>query len=73
MPGPELPRQPLARQLEDQPTERIPWDAFAVGADVTEVYGQPSAALRARAERGWRRLGALHARIGEDGAEEETT
>lgn len=69
-----LPRRtPLARQLEDQPAERIPWDAFAVDADVTGMYGQPSPALMARAKRGWRNLGALHTRIdpaGEDGTAE---
>ncbi|MFE9483915.1 hypothetical protein ACFYNM_35660 [Streptomyces spororaveus] len=70
MPGPELPRRPLAPQLEDQPAKRIPWDAFAVGADTAEMYGQLSLALMARAERGWQKLGALHARVapaGEDG------
>ncbi|MFB7355974.1 hypothetical protein [Streptomyces gardneri] len=60
MPGPELPRRPLARQREDQP-ERILWDAFAVPASASEVYGQPSPALMARAECGWKKLGALHA------------
>ncbi|MER6249948.1 hypothetical protein ABT224_00910 [Streptomyces sp. NPDC001584] len=59
-----LPRRtPLVRQLEDQPEPRIPWDAFAVPDDVTEAYGQPSPALMARAKHGWRRLGAVHARI----------
>ncbi|MCX5376695.1 hypothetical protein [Streptomyces sp. NBC_00091] len=66
-----LPRRtPLARQLEGQPDARIPWDAFAVEADVTSQYGQPSPALIARARRGWRKLGDLHARTdtaGEDG------
>ncbi|MCX5199312.1 hypothetical protein OOK31_36485 [Streptomyces sp. NBC_00249] len=71
MPGPELPRRPLARQPEDQP-EPVPWHAFTVGADVTEAYGQPSPALRARAERGCQRLGALHARLGQAG-EDNTT
>ncbi|MFE9801572.1 hypothetical protein ACFYP6_22350 [Streptomyces goshikiensis] len=69
-----LPRRtPLARQFEDQPDERIPWDAFAVEADITGMYGQLSPALMARAKRGWRNLGSLHARIdrvGEDGAVE---
>ncbi|MGW2038684.1 hypothetical protein [Streptomyces virginiae] len=66
MPGPELPRStPQARQLEDQP-ERIPWDAFAVDSDTAETYGQPSPALMARAARGWRNLGAFHARIKAD-------
>lgn len=70
-----LPRRPLARQLQDQPDERIPWDAFASSADVTAPYGQPSPALVARAKRGWRRLGAVHARVDldavapDDGAE----
>lgn len=59
-----LPRRtPLVRQLEDQPKPRIPWDAFAASDDVIEVYGQPSPALMARAKHGWRRLGAVHARI----------
>lgn len=69
-----LPRRTaLARQIEDQPDEHIPWDAFSAGADVTEMYGQPSPALMARARRGWRDLGALHARIdpvGEDSTAE---
>ncbi|MEY2231913.1 MULTISPECIES: hypothetical protein [Streptomyces] len=72
MPGPELPNRPRALQLEDQPAERIPWDAFAVEADTAETYGQPSLALMARAERGWQKLGALHARVvpaGEDGTQ----
>ncbi|MCJ0868083.1 hypothetical protein [Streptomyces sp. AP-93] len=56
-------RTPLARQLEDQPDEGIPWDAFAVESDVAGVYGQPSPALMARAKRGWRNLGYLHAGI----------
>ncbi|WP_260618080.1 hypothetical protein [Streptomyces sp. WAC07149] len=67
-----LPRRtPRARQPEEQPGARIPWRAFAAGADVTGVYGQPSPALIARASRGWRKLGDLHARTdaaGEDGA-----
>ncbi|MFJ5634687.1 hypothetical protein ACIQF5_18900 [Streptomyces goshikiensis] len=59
-----LPRRtPLVRQFEDQPEPRIPWDAFTARADVTEAYGQPSPALMARAKRGWRRLGAVHARV----------
>ncbi|MFJ8213236.1 hypothetical protein [Streptomyces sp. NPDC096033] len=60
MPEP-LPRRPLARQLQDQPDERIPWDAFAVDSDVSEAYGQPSPALIERARRGWRNLAARHA------------
>ncbi|WP_327258204.1 hypothetical protein [Streptomyces sp. NBC_01244] len=74
MPQP-LPRRPL----EDQPAERIAWDAFAVDADVTAMYGQPSPALMARTKRGWQRLGSLPARIDpagrdndqDDGAEEQ--
>lgn len=58
-----LPRRPLARQLEDQPDPRIPWDAFATPADVSTEYGQPSPALMARAKSGWQRLGAVHACI----------
>ncbi|MFE3995932.1 hypothetical protein ACFXPW_30165 [Streptomyces goshikiensis] len=59
-----LPRRtPLVRRLEDHPEPRIPWDAFTAPADVTEACGQPSPALMARAKRGWRRLGAVHARI----------
>ncbi|MFI8281113.1 hypothetical protein ACIGBH_40900 [Streptomyces sp. NPDC085929] len=65
-----LPRRTaLARQIEDQPDERIPWDAFTVATDTAGMYGQPSPALVARARRGWRNLGALHARAeaaGED-------
>lgn len=67
-----LPRRtPLARQMADQPSERIPWDAFAVEADVSGTYGQPSPALMARAMRGWRKLEALHSRIGSSGASED--
>ncbi|MFE1560986.1 hypothetical protein ACFW6V_39130 [Streptomyces sp. NPDC058734] len=44
----------------------MPWDAFAAGADIARVYGQPSPALIERARRGWRKLGALHARIDSD-------
>ncbi|WP_405832474.1 hypothetical protein [Streptomyces sp. NBC_00105] len=62
MPQPLSRRTPLARQLQDQP-ERIPWDAFAVDSGTAQTYGQPSPALMARAERGWRRLGAMHARL----------
>jgi hypothetical protein len=67
-----LPRRtPPPQQANTEPAaERIPWDAFAVGADVTAHYGQPSPALIERARRGWRRLGALHERViptGEDG------
>ncbi|MFF4446069.1 hypothetical protein [Streptomyces sp. NPDC001502] len=63
-------RSPLARQLEDQPDKRIPWVVFAVEADITGMYGQPSPGLMARAKRGWRNLGALRARI--DPADEDT-
>ncbi|MFJ4316886.1 hypothetical protein ACIP46_16595 [Streptomyces lavendulae] len=42
-----------------------------VGADTAEAYGQPSEALITRARRGWRNLGALHARI--DPAGEDST
>ncbi len=55
------------RQPNAEAPGRIPWDAFSVGADVSATYGQPSQALIERAQRGWRRLGSLHARIGEDG------
>ncbi|MFE7803805.1 hypothetical protein ACFU51_03880 [Streptomyces sp. NPDC057430] len=54
-----LPRRPLARQLEDQPEERIPWDAFAASSDVSGPYGQPSTALIERAKGGKSRIGAL--------------
>ncbi|MEU5811202.1 hypothetical protein [Streptomyces sp. NPDC047718] len=50
-------------------SSRTPWDAFAVDSDVSATYGQPSPALIERARRGWRRLGSLHARIGEDGTQ----
>lgn len=70
-----LPRRTaLGRQVEDQPDERIPWDAFTVGADTAGMYGQPSPALMARARRGWRNLDALHARTeaaGEDSTAEK--
>lgn len=71
MPEPLPRRTALARQSEDQPAERIPWDAFTVGADTAEAYGQPSPALVARARRGWQNLGALHSRI--DPAGEDST
>ncbi|MGE7388139.1 hypothetical protein ACQKM2_21980 [Streptomyces sp. NPDC004126] len=51
-----LPRPtPPARQMEGQP-EVI----------VSGSYGQPSPALMARANRGWRKLGACHGRIADD-------
>ncbi|MFF4576931.1 hypothetical protein ACFY15_00740 [Streptomyces sp. NPDC001373] len=68
-----LPRRTPANQpTKSEPAERIPWDAFAAGADVTAAYGQPSPALVERARRGWRRLGSMHERLsraGEDGAQ----
>ncbi|UQW99190.1 hypothetical protein [Streptomyces sp. RerS4] len=71
MPGPELPRRSpagaSARQPGSEPSSRIPWDAFAASADDSATYGQPSAALIARARRGWQQLGSLHARTGQDG------
>lgn len=72
MPQPLPRRTPQDRRLAEQPSERIPWDAFAVNADVSAPYGQPSPALMARAMRGWKKLGAMHTRIspsrpGEDG------
>ncbi|MFJ6798026.1 hypothetical protein [Streptomyces sp. NPDC091268] len=65
MPEPLPRRVSLARLIEDRPAARIPWDAFAVPASTSETYGQPSPALMARAERGWKKLGAVHAHIGE--------
>ncbi|MFF4369615.1 hypothetical protein [Streptomyces sp. NPDC001594] len=60
----------LDPQAAEQPSERIPWAAYAVSADVSEAYGQPSPALMARAMRGWEKLGALHSRIGSSGSDE---
>jgi hypothetical protein len=69
-----LPRRtpPTQRTNSEPAAQRIPWDAFAAGADVTAAYGQPSPALIERARRGWRKLGSLHERVspaGEDGAQ----
>ncbi|MFG2668376.1 hypothetical protein ACGFY6_29590 [Streptomyces sp. NPDC048387] len=64
-----LPRRtPGARgRIAAEPPEPIPWDAFAVGADVTAAYGQPSPALIERARRGWKKLGSVHTRAGVEG------
>ncbi|MFJ3975167.1 hypothetical protein [Streptomyces sp. NPDC090021] len=64
-----LPRRPLARQLEDQPDERIPWDAFAVGSNISAPYGQPSPALIERAKGSESRIGALHTHTASAGEE----
>ncbi|MFF5706155.1 hypothetical protein ACFY7H_27280 [Streptomyces sp. NPDC012794] len=53
---------PDAQQPEDRHTASIPWHAFAAGADVTSLYGQPSPALIARAGRGRRDPGDAYAR-----------
>ncbi|MFB0632726.1 hypothetical protein [Streptomyces sp. AB3(2024)] len=55
-----LPRRTTPmRQAQDQPGEGLPGTAFVAPADVG-AYGQPSLALIARANRGWRNLDALH-------------
>ncbi|KIF02957.1 hypothetical protein PL81_26995 [Streptomyces sp. RSD-27] len=69
MPGPELPRRTQARQPDEQPDPRIPWNAFAIKGDVSAPYGQPSPALIERARRGWKRVGSIHARTNKDVAQ----
>ncbi|MFB0627752.1 hypothetical protein [Streptomyces sp. AB3(2024)] len=64
MPEPLSRRVPANRLIEDQPAEPVPCEASAVPAGASEVCGQPSPALMARAERGWGMLDALHARVG---------
>ncbi|MGE7386948.1 hypothetical protein ACQKM2_15850 [Streptomyces sp. NPDC004126] len=58
--------EPVPRQNQEQPSEGIPWAAFAVPANITAAYGQPSPALMARANRGWHKLGVLHGRSAGD-------
>ncbi|MET8297385.1 hypothetical protein ABZW02_25505 [Streptomyces sp. NPDC005180] len=51
------------RQPNAEVPSRPPWNAFATAS---ATYGQPSAALVERANRGWRNLGARHSRIAGD-------
>ncbi|MGW6413112.1 hypothetical protein ACWF95_39210 [Streptomyces vinaceus] len=67
MTTPSLPRRTPGSELpRTEAPATIPWDAFAIAVDVSETYGQPSAALMKRARRGWKRLGNLHAHLDQD-------
>ncbi|MFJ8209712.1 hypothetical protein [Streptomyces sp. NPDC096033] len=72
MTTPSLPRRTpgsSGRQPNTEAPDRIPWEAFTIAADTSATYGQPSPALIARARRGWKRLGNLHERLGQDGTQ----